>query len=167
MFPRRDWGPLMPDLKFDTYAKRFLSLEDRFMEKVFMVPESTCWFWTGYHDRDGYAMSSINDVPLAAYRMAYKLFVGELTKGMCLDHICRQRGCVNPKHMEEVTSKENTRRSPIAPAAINAQKTHCPRGHELTEGNIVTSMKGRNCLICNRVKDAERKRRYRAERKER
>lgn len=134
---------------------RRMSLEDRLMARVIMIPESTCWHWTGCIDRDGYAKMSTKNRPTMVYRISYELFVGPIPEGMVIDHICRQRDCVNPKHLEVVTSRENTMRSPIAPAALNARKTHCSEGHELVDASH-PSKKQRGCLICCAQKSLDR-----------
>lgn len=69
-----------------------------------------------------------------AHRYAYELLVGPIPEGLHIDHLCRVRLCVNPAHLEAVTCHENNRRS-TSPTAVNAKKTHCPRGHEYTEEN--------------------------------
>ncbi|MEU6204615.1 HNH endonuclease signature motif containing protein [Micromonospora musae] len=87
-----------------------------------------------------------------AHRAAYYLFVGEVAEGLELDHLCRQRRCVNPNHLEPVTGRENVLRG-VGLTAKNATKTHCPRGHELAPGNLVPSQlkRGyRSCLRCSR-----------------
>ena len=78
-----------------------------------------------------------------------------------LDHTCRVRHCVNPHHLQDVTIRENVLRSEGV-AAINAKKTHCPKGHEYSGGNLrvyiirSTGGYGRNCGMCQRLKDNER-----------
>lgn len=74
-----------------------------------------------------------------------------------LDHLCRNRRCCRPDHLEPVTHKENVLRG-MAPSAINARKTHCKRGHEFTAENIYPSPDGvRRCRECRRLRHAERK----------
>jgi len=106
---------------------------------------------------DGYGRFTVSGnepvVRVNAHRFAYELLVGPIPKGLTLDHLCRNRGCVNPAHLEPVTSKVNTLRSPIQVAATNARKTHCPEGHPLVEGNLIVwqfKRGKRSCLICKR-----------------
>lgn len=105
-----------------------------------------CWLWTGYINASGYGRTQHDGRLQLAHRVAYELLVGPVPDGMQLDHLCRVRRCVNPDHLEPVTSRENTRRG-------KAVKTHCPRGHALVDGNLVLShlRRGwRSCLTCHR-----------------
>ena len=84
----------------------------------------TCWLWTGSTQRKGYGRCS----RWLAHRLVYVLLRGPIPDGLQVDHLCRVRNCVNPDHMELVSSRENTFRG-ISPAARNARKTTCPEGH--------------------------------------
>jgi len=93
------------------------------------------------------------------------MFIGEIPKELQLDHLCRNRGCVNPHHLEPVTAKENTRRghSSEATKARWEAITHCPKGHEYSVDNTYTYKKDgyrhRSCKRCtiNRVQERRRK----------
>lgn len=131
-----------------------------FWTKVDRSPNG-CWIWLGAHT-DGYGMwwsRELNRCVLA-HRVAYELLVGPIPDGLQLDHLCRVRDCVNPEHLEVVTSRENTLRSPIAPAAVNARKTHCPRGHEYTPENIIWKRNptGRGCRECDKARKRKERR---------
>jgi hypothetical protein len=80
------------------------------------------------------------------------LLVGPIPEGKQLDHLCRNRACINPEHLEPVTAKENILRGESF-SAKNARKTHCIHGHELSGDNLRILKHGRVCLECRRTKD--------------
>ena len=106
----------------------------------------TCWMWTGYINSEGYGeYTSKYLTTRLAHRIAYGLDKGELPV-LPLDHLCRHRNCVNPDHLEPVTSKVNTRRSNVG--LNSANKTHCPHGHEYDEENTLVYGGKRYCRTC-------------------
>jgi hypothetical protein len=86
------------------------------------------------------------------HRYAYEALVGPIPDGKQIDHLCRNRACCNPEHLEPVTIQENIRRGE-GPQAINARKTHCIRGHALSGDNLYLVPKSgrRNCVICRQA----------------
>ncbi len=132
------------------------SLIERFMGK-FCVVASGCWEWTGSMDGHGYGQmwsgkrnKNGHPCPAHASRVAYELFKGAIPDGLCLDHLCRNRGCVNPDHLEAVTMKINLLRGETLQAK-NIVKTHCPKGHPYDEMNTYIRKSGKRCCrACDR-----------------
>lgn len=116
--------------------------EARFWSKV--IDLGTCWVFTGHLNETGYGMLGVGgNKNQLAHRWSYEHFVGPIPDGLVIDHLCRVRNCVNPKHLEPVTIGENSARSPLA----GVNKTHCINGHEYTTENtqiVVT----RVCRAC-------------------
>lgn len=108
-----------------------------------------CLEWTGYIDTTtGYGR--ILDGKTYAHIFAYKMIYGVIPAGSQLDHLCRNRKCVNPDHLEPVTPRINVLRG-VSPVAVNARKTHCQNGHPFNDQNTYISSKGyRNCRICKK-----------------
>lgn len=126
----------------------------RFWNKVKKTDD--CWEWIACTNGTGYGRFKRNGKMILAHRFSYELLKGKILKGLQIDHLCRNRVCVNPEHLEQVTSKENLIRG-FGACATNARKTHCIHGHEFTVENTYFDNIGRHCKICIRNKT----RRYR------
>jgi hypothetical protein len=124
-------------------TKRFLKKVDKNGPRIL---STRCWIWTGAK-RSNYGLFWHEDKVVSAHIFYFKQTGGIIPDGFELDHLCRNPPCINPNHLEPVTSKINVRRG-ISPAAINAKKTHCKRGHKFTKNNTKISEKGRRCRIC-------------------
>ncbi len=123
----------------------------RFLRSV--KKKKGCWGWRGATTKFGYGQLTNGGKHEMAHRLSYKLFVGALAKGMTIDHLCGNTSCVNPKHLEQVTQRENTLRG-NAVTAKNARKTRCQNGHEFNSSNTRMSVDGKRiCKICRRSWD--------------
>lgn len=116
-----------------------------------------CWTWRGNILPHGYARFR-DDVGRWSYvhRFSYERFVGPIPDGLTIDHLCRNRACSNPAHLEAVTDRVNVLRG-TGPSARNARKTHCDNGHSYDEDSYMTAKGWRVCRICRRERDRRRR----------
>lgn len=106
----------------------------------------SCWLWQGQIERNGYGRAWFKGKRRSAHRLAYELTKGQIPHGLTIDHLCRNRACINPAHLEAVSMRTNVLRGDTITAA-NARKTHCPRGHVYDRMN---SQGRRICRTCGR-----------------
>lgn len=93
----------------DSPSDAHRALVARFLDKV--QPQADgCWLWTAAKS-DGYGLFKIGRIQHQAHRLAYEMFTGRIPSGHEIDHVCRNRSCVNPEHLEAVTRRENLRRA--------------------------------------------------------
>ena len=124
-------------------------LPERLATKFSRDFSTGCWLWTGAIGAGGYGNiynRTTRRVDLA-HRTFFEIFVGPIPAGMHVDHVCRVRRCVYFGHLRAVTPRENLLAG-IGFTAVNAAKTHCPRGHEYNAENTLHKNGGRLCRLC-------------------
>lgn len=128
-----------------------------------------CWLWQGSKNSDGYGSLKYQGRMLSPHRLAYELSVGPIPEGSDLDHLCRNRACANPDHLEVVTRKENVMRGEGV-AAHHARQTHCKYGHEFSTENTLLLHRKRGteriCRECHRRNNRANKARRKEKRRE-
>lgn len=132
------------------YGARKLTLKQKLLfysKKEPGILSTPCWVWKK-NLRLGYGRVLWKGKLETVHRLAYKEWVGEIKYGLDLDHLCRNRACLNPNHLEPVTHKENVNRGAL-------KKEFCLRGHKL-EGNVyfTTRRNGqvkRDCKDCMKI----------------
>lgn len=111
-----------------------------------------CWNFQGEILRHGYGQISLGYKRYLAHMVSYLIFNGNYDRSLYIDHICRNRACVNPKHLRLVTPRQNALENNIGPVAANYKKTHCKYGHEFTIENTIILLNNkyprRRCSIC-------------------
>lgn len=151
-------------------------LEIRFWEQVRRAWKANgesdvtkCWEWVGAknHRRGGYGViSEGGDSPrrLAAHRVSYELHFGQIQKGLHIDHLCRNPGCVNPTHLEAVRPVENTLRGllPTLTRARYETRLKCRNGHSLSGENLYVKKTSRgtserHCRTCRNEEQRARR----------
>lgn len=130
-------------------------LDARPLESRWIIDDTGCWVWqTNLSDGYGY-LSNVGGRRVRAHRYVYERMREPIPEGMTLDHLCRNRRCVNPDHLEIVTIRENTLRGDTI-TGINAAKTHCLRGHPLSGANLYERNGRRHCRACRAAQRSSR-----------
>ena len=151
-------------------GRRAIPVEQRFWKRVVKTPG--CWQWTGTKTRYGYGRLADTKMPDAsvksvlAHRVVFRFLGIQIPAEMEIDHLCRNKSCVNPGHLRFVTPTQNVLENSDSPAAKNARKTHCHRGHPFTVGNLYVYQNKRAdgvrrptrvCKKCDQIKYRRRK----------
>lgn len=150
----------MTDWRKHRDVMRALTLDERFWIKVQGAGDvESCWIWGGYVDpQTGYGRYTVNAAITGAveqtqvfyaHRYAWEFMHGPVPKGLDLDHLCRNRACCNPWHLEPVTPLVNTSRG-----IGHGKETRCPQGHPYDEANTYRRGGRRYCRACNRARVA-------------
>jgi hypothetical protein len=133
------------------YSRIKGTTEDRFWAKV---ESRDCWDFTGGRKPHGYGnFWAEKGRCVLAHRYAWETLVGPVPAGMVLDHLCRNRACVNPDHLQPVPQNVNAARG-FSPSARSRRKTTCPRGHPY---DVTRPNGARRCSICDRAAEAARR----------
>jgi hypothetical protein len=113
---------------------------------------TACWQWTGHICQEGYGKAG----GAYAHRLFYLALRGPIPDGSVLDHLCRNRSCVNPAHLEPVSAGENVLRG-LGRTVVAFHNATCTKGHPLSGPNLYLSPKGqRQCRVCRRAREARR-----------
>lgn len=129
----------------------------KFFARIDRGGPNECWEWTGGRTKAGYGETWTGSSKaegrrgrvVLTHRVAYSHLVGPIPEGLTIDHLCRNRACCNPAHLEPVTNKTNILRG-TSRSAVNATRTHCPKGHPYNEANTYIAANGsRLCRTCN------------------
>jgi len=129
--------------------RRRTAAGERLYDHMVVDDETECWIWTGATNASGYGRIGVwrddgRCTNAATHRVSYEYDIGPIPDGLQIDHLCRNRLCFNPKHLEPVTPSENARR---AKSAI----THCPSGHPYSGDNLIQRKGRRLCRECRNI----------------
>ncbi len=127
----------------------------RLADKIDADPDG-CWDWLGARQSEGYGVIRVWGKAVYAHILMYILTNGPIPDGLEIDHLCRNRNCVNPQHLEAVTHRTNLLRGHTM-SAMWAARTHCREGHELAGDNLrIRVDRSRACRTCERARQRNR-----------
>lgn len=138
----------MEKLSKQRYSPRGMPIMERIFNSIDFSSVNDCWEWNMAQNNKGYGSIRWNHQTKVAHRAVYELLVGDIPEGLTLDHLCLNKKCVNPNHLEPVANRENNARG-NSRSAVNARKTHCLNGHEYNKLNTyINRSGGRWCKTC-------------------
>lgn len=132
--------------------------EKLFWAKVRKGGDNDCWPWTAATNPSGYGRFGVNRRLHGAHRVSYRLAGREIPDGLVIDHTCRNRLCVNPRHLRAVDRFTNVHENSVALGHLHAIKTHCPQGHPYSGDNLIIQASGRRaCRECRNTQQRARR----------
>lgn len=147
----------------------------RFRSRYRVDRATGCWRWLATTTGEGYGLMSADGQSLLAHRLSYLVHVGPLDPSLTVDHLCKNPGCVNPLHLQQVSQAENCRRaasdrkprptlypSKKAPRPPRPARTHCRHGHELARVYVDRKTGAKRCVVCRLAATARWTRKRRA-----
>lgn len=112
---------------------------------------TACWEWLLSQNTYGYGKIWLNKKTVQTHRLMFEYYCGSICPDLTINHLCRNRNCCNPIHLEQISNKENVLKG-TGISAINAKKTHCIHSHEFTPDNTyITPDNKRNCKTCRKI----------------
>lgn len=149
---------------------RMTAVLDRLLSRSIQVDRghsTPCRIWTGAKQSQGYGVIRVGGREgrlLLVHRLAYELLVEPIPADKQMDHLCRQRDCLEIAHLEAVTPQVNTLRGIASQVTSqrHASVTHCPRGHAYAGENLLLRIERdgkhhRQCRACIREREARRR----------
>ena len=126
-----------------------MNVADRLWSKA-LADGTGCWLWTGFVHPSGYGRITVGGRVEQAHRVAYELTNGRIPAGAHIVHKCRRRSCVQPRHLDAVTQRENNKRA----GAAHRMPSVCKHGHPMATNGVLRAGRGNSwsCRTCNRNK---------------
>lgn len=140
---------MTPRIPLNEFQKTLPNALPRHMRRRIYSTERGCWICDGAKSHGRYQSVSVNNKSVLAHRLSYSLLIGKIPEGYHIDHLCREKWCVNPDHLEAVPQRVNWERGKST-SVINARREVCRWGHPLEGDNLYVRPdgRGRQCRKC-------------------